>query len=661
LNRAHLSGKRFGLSFEAAAPVEPHPNRTDIACFVGCVARRRIVSQAGTQPLPALLARWLEDNGWARIAGGDLAARRVDLGTATALRGSLLDAIDEAGDPLHERSRMVEFWRRLTTLQVNRLLAQCRSTTPLTTALLDELRGRGFAPRRLLGTDEVRAWQRVQALLNLPVRLESFEQFHQLFAWEQRPVLDRSQLDPDDPLLAAPLGAAVRAFFAEGGRTCYVVRTGDPVPLFDAAEARMAAFAGDGRRPGSANEADAATRAAVVPGIGAEVRRTGSGESFAAAAELQFEPVPTDASLWQGIEHVYGLPDVSFVCLPDLIDACAQSIPRIRPPKDPLVLDEAFHECAEPAQREPDHPGRRLAAPQLNSLGLEIWRSCLMHALRVLANDERAFNRRDAQLIASLPLVGEGRNMPAAEDWMQWMKDHGWLTETRSGEPPLIEARLQLGYPWLRTRNSDDCQGGVEAPEGTLVGVLARSALLQGSFRLAANQPVHRAVSMMPALDLIRATQHTVLTPVGDLSLAERVCLIAPSQRGFELMSDVTCAGEPLLRPGSVRRLINVVAHAARALGEEHAFEPNGEALWAEIRARLSDLGRLLADAGALAADAATAFVVRCGRDTMSQTDIDSGRVLAHIELAPAQPVTRISVVLALRDAEPLASVRRAA
>jgi Bacteriophage tail sheath protein len=50
----------------------------------------------------------------------------------------------------------------------------------------------------------------------------------------------------------------------------------------------------------------------------------------------------------------------------------------------------------------------------------------------------------------------------------------------------------------------------------------------------------------------------------------------------------------------------------------------------------------------------ARAFVVRCGRDTMTQSDIDAGRLVAEIELVPAQPIVRILVVLALRDALPV-------
>ncbi|HSD59251.1 MAG TPA: hypothetical protein VLC55_00155 [Burkholderiales bacterium] len=685
------SGKRLGLSFEAAPPAAPHPNRTDIACFVGCVARRARALRAGLQPLPPVLARWLEDSGWRVIAGRETASLQADIGGATALRDSLLVPIDAALDTLEatpvpaqekerrrnlllaERERMVDFWRGLKPVAVDALLAGCRSLAPLSRGLLEDLAGRGFVPGGLLGSDPVAAWQRVQQLLNLPVALESFEQFDALFAWEARPVLDRPEIEPGDPLVVTPLGAAVRAFFAEGGRRCYVIRSGDPVPLFASAARRFAALAGaGGDRPRTPDAMDAIGRVPAVPGIRPQTRR-----DLLASVTTEFESPPGNGSLWLGIEHVYGLPEVSFLCLPELVDACAQDIPTQVPPAEKAAVEDRFRECAEPAAPRPEPVGRRLPPPALNSLGLDVWRMCLMHALRLLANDERASNRRDIQLLASLPLAGEGRDMPPPDDWIAWMDASRWFVETvrrappaQPGDeslprdmkiPPLIEARLQFAYPWLRTRDSDDCQGGAEAPEGTLAGTLARSALAQGAFRLAAHQPVTRAVDMVPALDLSRATQAAVSTPAGELTLAERVCLIAPSPRGFELLTDVTCAGEILLRPGSVRRLLNVVTRAARALGEELAFESSGEALWAQVRARLSDLGRLLLSAGALSGDAARAFSVRCGRDTMTQADIDAGRLIAEIELVPAQPVTRIVVSLALRDSQPVTSVRRAA
>ena len=44
-----------------------------------------------------------------------------------------------------------------------------------------------------------------------------------------------------DPVVASPLGVALRAFFGEGGRRAWVVRTGDPSALYETAVGRFAA------------------------------------------------------------------------------------------------------------------------------------------------------------------------------------------------------------------------------------------------------------------------------------------------------------------------------------------------------------------------------------------------------------------------------------
>ena len=138
------------------------------------------------------------------------------------------------------------------------------------------------------------------------------------------------------------------------------------------------------------------------------------------------------------------------------------------------------------------------------------------------------------------------------------------------------------------------------------------------------------------------------------------MCLLGPSPSGPRLLSDVSCSADPRTRQASVRRLINVVIQASRNAGDELAFEANGERLWSRVRERLSDLMRVLLTAGALSSDGVP-FVVRCGRDTMQQNDIDAGRLIAQIELQPAQPIQRIVVVLNLRDAGTAAAFVHAA
>jgi phage tail sheath protein FI len=144
----------------------------------------------------------------------------------------------------------------------------------------------------------------------------------------------------------------------------------------------------------------------------------------------------------------------------------------------------------------------------------------------------------------------------------------------------------------------------------------------------------------------------------GGLSLPERCSILGPTPDGLRLLSDVTTAGNETYRPAAVNRLVSVIVRAARRLGEDSAFEPSSESTWADVRGRLGELLRALFRTGALqGATAPDAFQVRCDRSTMSQADIDNGRIIAEIEFQAAAPVERLIVVLALDEGGPVSLI----
>ena len=623
---------RPGLSFELAPSAAVHPLRTDVAFMAGTVARRRNgAATAGLQPLPIVLMRWLLANNIGQVGGVALGRLRVSLESVARFIDSLVALESGAAQDSLKQFLLAQLTATGAQANADALLKDCRELTPLSDALVEDLRLRGFQPRSLLGTNELAAWLRVQRLFNLPVVLESFEAFDTLFAWDRRGIRN-SAVQAGDPVLATALGVAVRAFFGEGGRRLYVVRTGDPGAVFDTAVSRFVACF-----PSIATER--VDRCAQLPGV-----RSG----MSAAMLTVPQPAALSAADWVGLEHVYGLPDVNFALLPDLVDACAQTLPAQLPPPEVVSAPEAFADCVAEALPADEPAGRRLSPPRLDADGLQLWRQLLTRAVALLDNSGRAFHRRDIQLIASQPLTANDKDLPTATSWIPWMAQAGWLTP--EGSDALLSDRLQLAYPWLRTGNSADAQGGAEAPEGSLAGLLARSAIERGSYRSAALQPLRRFQASEPSLPWTEATQHAYATLLGELTLAQRVCLLGPSPGGPRLLSDVSCSDDARTRQASVRRLVNVVIQASRNAGDEFAFESSGEALWARVRARLSDLMRVLLAGGALSTDG-TPFTVRCGRDTMRQNDLDAGRLIAQIEFQPAQPIQRIVVVLNLRDA----------
>ena len=68
-------------------------------------------------------------------------------------------------------------------------------------------------------------------------------------------------------------------------------------------------------------------------------------------------------------------------------------------------------------------------------------------------------------------------------------------------------------------------------------------------------------------------------------------------------------------------------------------FEPNGETLWANVRRTVEDF--LLSEwrkGSLVGVKPEQAFFVRCDRSTMTQNDLDNGRLICLIGVAPVKP-----------------------
>jgi hypothetical protein len=507
-----------GLRFERHAPPAPSdPNRADVACFVGLVARR-------PGDLPPSVRSWLAERGW--------------LDSPYARPGAL-------------------------------------------------------------------------DLLDVPVPVASWEAFDRLFAWERR------DLDGQGRLGGTYLGAAVRSFFAQGGRRCYVVRGGDPLRYH-------APWAGVGGR--------LAALAGLIPGfVGADPLAAGRRET------------------WSGIGHLFGLPDASFLCLPDLADLVKAVPPPPELAIETAVPPERFVECSGGEDAPPaDDWARLYAAPRCDDAAYEAWEKAVRLAGRLVARQ-----RREVQLIAAFPLPVRGSDAEA--DPLRFLYENHWLTAP-DGEPlglkGLSSAFVQLAYPWVRTPGSETLPEKLESPDGALAGLLARNALARGTFRSAAGLPAGDVRDVYPHLRRGQTDREWVGAkgPEG-VSLRDRVSLFGPTPSGMRLLSDVTTSVDPSYRPACVGRLVASLVRTARRLGEDSAFESSGEALWARIRHRLGGLLTAYWQAGALRGTTAEeAFQVRCDRSTMSQQDLDQGRVVAEVRFDAAVPIETITVSLVLGD-----------
>lgn len=493
-----------------------------------------------------------------------------------------------------------------------------RARSPLPAELRAQLDAAGW-----LRGPWARSAAQVDSLLDLPVACDSFGAFDALYAWDQRPVDEAGTRR-----CATWLGAAVRSFFARGGRRAIVIRAGDPWPCLESGERRAELRRGRIRR--------------LLP-------------EFAERGEVAHPFTPHDPGHWRGIHHLAGLREPSLVLLPDLPDACTYEPALPATAVAAPALPEGFVECSvDEPDAAIDTGLRRLPAPRLDSRGYAAWLLAMRAATRFLA-DPRV--RREALLVAALPLPDtqarrsrDGRRIHAQADLPAYLERIGVLRPEGAAPGPAASAFVQLGFPWLRSSAAaNDLPEGLEPPDGALAGLIAAGAAARGTFRSVAGEGSTARLRDVAATEPVLSWASAPESPTE--RLARRLCVFARGPQGLALLSDVTTSPQEAWRFGGTSRLLAAVLRAARSAGESIAFEPNGPVLWARLRSAIEDQLLAFWRGGAFGGETpATAFAVRCDRGTMSQADLDQGRLVVEIVLRPAAAIERITVRLALGD-----------
>jgi phage tail sheath protein FI len=95
----------------------------------------------------------------------------------------------------------------------------------------------------------------------------------------------------------------------------------------------------------------------------------------------------------------------------------------------------------------------------------------------------------------------------------------------------------------------------------------------------------------------------------------------------------------------SVRRLLLFIEESIDEGTQWAIFEPNDEPLWRAVRSSIENFLLGLYQRGALTGPAPEdAYFVRCDRMTMTQDDIDSGRLIVLVGFAPVRPAEFLTV-----------------
>jgi phage tail sheath protein FI len=88
-----------------------------------------------------------------------------------------------------------------------------------------------------------------------------------------------------------------------------------------------------------------------------------------------------------------------------------------------------------------------------------------------------------------------------------------------------------------------------------------------------------------------------------------------------------------------IRRLLNYLEQSIDKATQFVVFEPNDQRLWVSVQRAIEDLLHTVWSNGLLEGRTVDeAYFVRCDRTTMTQDDLDNGRLVLLVGVAPAKP-----------------------
>jgi phage tail sheath protein FI len=187
-----------------------------------------------------------------------------------------------------------------------------------------------------------------------------------------------------------------------------------------------------------------------------------------------------------------------------------------------------------------------------------------------------------------------------------------------------------LYYPWVRILDPVTRAEIAVPPSGFVSGIFARNDVTRAVYKAPANEVVTLALGFELMLN---KAQQDVLNPEGVN------CFRFFEGRGFRLWGARLASSDPEWKYVNLRRYFAYLEHSIDRGTQWAVFEPNGEALWANVRRTIE--GFLLNEwqGGALLGDKPDkAYFVRCDRSTMTQNDLDNGRLVVLVGVAPLRP-----------------------
>jgi hypothetical protein len=209
--------------------------------------------------------------------------------------------------------------------------------------------------------------------------------------------------------------------------------------------------------------------------------------------------------------------------------------------------------------------------------------------------------------------------------------------DARDERAQIDSTRAALYYPWITVANPlarpgrDDIPKEINLPpSGFLCGIYARNDVEQTVAKAPANEVVRGALRFESDVNF---AQNQLLNPIGVN------CLRYFPGRGYRVWGARTAGSDPEIKYVNVRRYL-IYLEASIDQGTQWAvFENNGPRLWSNVTETIeSFLYNEWVSGNLLGGTTKEAYFVRCDRSTITQNDLDNGRLICLIGVALLKP-----------------------
>jgi len=195
-------------------------------------------------------------------------------------------------------------------------------------------------------------------------------------------------------------------------------------------------------------------------------------------------------------------------------------------------------------------------------------------------------------------------------------------------------------FPWITIVDPRTNAPLSVPPTGHVAGMIARTDISRGVWKAPANESLIGPIiqdlgGLSPLSYKVTDAVQGVLNPRGVNCLRD----FRDIGRGVRVWGARTMSSDSRWRYLNVRRLFIYVEQSIFYGTQWVVFEPNNPYTWNQVVSSVSGfLNTLWHNGGLMGATPEEAFAVRCDRTTMTQDDIDSGRLVCTVAIAPLKP-----------------------